>query len=67
MRRIAAWLADDLIASDASSLAYLELQRNRLLRQALREIGGTDPLAAYGLVSDPALSETQQMIAVSVP
>ena len=42
-------LAEDIAASDASSLAYLELQRNRLLRAALREITGADPETAYGV------------------
>lgn len=42
-------LADNIAGSDASSLAYLELQRNRLLRQAMREILTTDPATSHGL------------------
>ncbi len=42
-------LAVELTTSDASSLAYVELQRNRLMLQALREIAGTDPEAAFGV------------------
>ena len=41
-------LAEDVAASDASSLAYLELQRNRLLRGALREMASVDCETAYG-------------------
>ncbi|HOX24650.1 MAG TPA: CHAT domain-containing protein [Candidatus Krumholzibacteria bacterium] len=44
-----AQLAASTAASDGSGLAYLELQRNRLLRRALREVVGEDPEVAYGL------------------
>lgn len=49
LRRGLALLAEDLEASDASSLAYVELQRNRLLLQALRETVGRDPRTAFGV------------------
>jgi len=42
-------LADLVAGSDGSGLAYLELQRNRLLRRALREVAGQPGEVAYGL------------------
>jgi tetratricopeptide (TPR) repeat protein len=49
LRRGLALLLEDVADSDASSLAYLELQRNRVLRQALLDIAGDDLRTDYGL------------------
>ena len=49
LRRGLGLLLDDVAGSDASSLAYLELQRNRVLRQALLDIVGDDLHTDYGL------------------